>query len=325
MTGGAGYIGSHAVRALLDTGHEAVVFDDLSVGHRQAVPPGVRLVEADLGDTAALRASLQGADAVMHFAALAYVGVSVRDPATYYRTNVVKALSLLFEMLDAGVRRLIFSSTCATYGSPSYVPIDEAHPQQPINPYGATKRAFERALEDHAAAGLLRAIALRYFNAAGGHEDGSLGEHHDPETHLIPLAIDAALGRSPALTIFGQDYDTPDGTCIRDYIHVQDLARAHVQALEALERGAAYRAYNLGTERGPSVREVVDAVERVSARAVPVVLGQRRPGDPARLVAAAGKARTELGFSPRFQELDEIVGGACRWRHDHPNGYARSA
>jgi UDP-glucose-4-epimerase GalE len=227
-------------------------------------------------------------------------------------------------MLEAGVTRLIFSSTCATYGNPVRVPMDESHPTEPINPYGATKLLFERALRDHANAGLVRVIALRYFNAAGCHEDGSLGEDHDPETHLIPLAIDAALGRGPGLTMFGEDYDTPDGTCIRDYIHVSDLARAHTQALASLEQGSPFRAFNLGTERGCSVREVVRAVETVSGRAVPLSVGPRRAGDPARLVAAAGAAREALGFAPRFRELVTIVESAYRWRQAHPRGYRTS-
>jgi UDP-glucose-4-epimerase GalE len=225
-------------------------------------------------------------------------------------------------MDEAGVQRLIFSSTCATYGMPVRVPMDETHPQDPINPYGRSKLAFEGALRDVARAGKLRAIALRYFNAAGCHPDGSLGEHHDPEEHVIPLAIDAALGRRPALTVYGEDYDTPDGTCIRDYIHVQDLARAHVVALEALDGGDAYRAFNLGTETGRSVREVLQSVERVAGRAVPSQVGPRRPGDPSRLVASARKIREELGFTPRLAELDTIVETALRWREAHPRGYA---
>jgi UDP-glucose 4-epimerase len=325
VTGGAGYIGSHAVRELLDAGHAVTVLDDLSAGHAAAVPKTARFVNGDLADARALREALRGADAVMHFAALAYVGVSVKEPASYYRTNVVKALELLWAMGGAGVTRLIFSSTCATYGDPQYLPMDEQHPTNPINPYGATKRAFERALQDHVQAGLLRAVALRYFNAAGCHPDGSLGEHHDPETHLIPLAIDAALGRGPALTVFGDDYDTPDGTCIRDYIHVCDLARAHVLALEALEAGAAFRVFNLGTETGSSVREVIQSVERVTGRAVPVAAGPRRPGDPPRLVAKAALARDGLGFRPRFGELDVIVETAYRWRQAHPTGYRGAA
>lgn len=325
MTGGAGYVGSHAVRELLEAGHQVTILDNLQEGHREAVPAEALFVEGDLGDPAALGRALEGASAVLHFAALAYVGVSVKDPAAYYRTNVVKGLELLWAMLQRGVRRLIFSSTCATYGNPEYLPLDEAHPTDPINPYGASKLAYERALRDHAQAGLVRAIALRYFNAAGCHEKGGLGEDHDPETHLIPLAIDAALGRGPGLSVFGADYDTPDGTCIRDYVHVQDLARAHVQALLALERGEAFRVFNLGSEKGSSVREVVRAVERATGKAVPSTLGPRRPGDPPRLVASAERARQQLGFAPRFVELQTIVETAYLWRRDHPKGYRSAA
>jgi UDP-glucose-4-epimerase GalE len=325
VTGGAGYVGSHAVRELLEAGHHVTILDDLREGHREAVPREALLVEGDLGDPAVLGRGLEGAQAVLHFAALAYVGASVKDPASYYHTNVVKGLALLWAMLERGVRRLIFSSTCATYGNPKYLPLDEDHPTEPINPYGATKRAYERALQDHAAAGQLRAIALRYFNAAGCHESGALGEDHDPETHLIPLAIDAALGRGPGLSVFGDDYDTPDGTCIRDYVHVQDLARAHVLALLALEKGEAFRAFNLGSERGSSVREVIRAVERATGKPVPLTIGPRRPGDPPRLVASALRARQELGFAPHFPELPAIVETACRWRRDHPKGYRSAA
>ncbi|MGE0454173.1 MAG: UDP-glucose 4-epimerase GalE [Vicinamibacteria bacterium] len=324
VTGGAGYIGSHASRELLEAGHEVSILDDLSTGHREALPAAARFVLGDIGDASALRQGLDGAGAVMHFAALAYVGDSMRDPASYYRTNLGKGLALLWAALDAGVERFVFSSTCATYGEPVRLPMDESHPQQPINPYGATKLAFERALQDHALASPLRVIALRYFNAAGAHPDGSLGEHHDPEPHLIPLAIDAALGRRPGLTIFGDDYDTPDGTCVRDYVHVVDLARAHVQALAALGSGPRFRAFNLGTERGSSVREVVEAVARVSGRGVPVSIGPRRAGDPPRLVASSARAQAELGFRPRYS-LEDSVESAFRWRLAHPQGYRRAA
>jgi len=223
-------------------------------------------------------------------------------------------------MAAAGVRRMVFSSTCAVYGNPVRVPMAEDHPQDPINPYGATKRAFERALLDHGRAGLLCAVALRYFNACGCHPDGSLGEHHDPEEHLIPRAIDAALGQAPPLVVYGDDYPTPDGTCIRDYIHVQDLARAHVAAL-ALDAGEAFRAFNLGTGRGHSVREVIGAVERVSGRRVPSEIGPRRPGDPPVLVAAADRVRAATGFAPSWLDLEAVVETAFRWRRDHPHGY----
>ena len=320
VTGGAGYIGSHAVRELREAGHAVAVLDDLSYGHRDAVPRDVPLIDADLADAAALRRGLEGADAVIHFAGLLSVAESVRDPASYYRVNVVKGLALLDAMIAAGVRRIVFSSTCAVYGVPVRVPIDESHPQDPINAYGATKRAFERVLMDYARAGLLRAVALRYFNAAGCHPDGSLGEDHDPEVHLIPLAVDAALGRGDGLWIHGDDYDTPDGTCVRDYIHVQDLARAHVAAL-SLEGGEPFQAFNLGTGQGRSVREVVRAVERVTGRPVKVTLGARRPGDPPVLVAQPDRARTALGFAPRWLDLEAIVETTARWRRDHPHGY----
>ncbi len=321
VTGGAGYIGSHAVREFLAGGLSVAVLDDLSRGHRAAVPAGVALFEGDLGDRALLARALAGVDVVVHFAGLLSVGESVAQPAPYYATNVSKGLTLLDAMLAAGVRQLIFSSTCAVYGAPISVPMDEQHPQAPINPYGATKRLFERALQDYAAAGLLRAVALRYFNAAGCHPDGSLGEDHHPEEHLIPLAIDAALGRRPELVVFGDDYDTPDGTCIRDYIHVQDLALAHLCALRALEDGAPFKAYNLGSEQGYSVREVLAAVERVAGTPVPMRIGARRPGDPARLVASARRLREELGFSLRHPGLDGIVASALAWRRAHPQGY----
>jgi UDP-glucose-4-epimerase GalE len=321
VTGGAGYIGSHAVREFRDAGHEVAVLDDLSAGHRAAVPQGVELFAGDLADREVLRRALAGVSVVVHFAGVLNVGESVGQPLKYWRVNVQKGVALLEGMAEAGVGRIIFSSTCATYGTPRSVPIDESHPQEPINPYGESKRAFERTLRDLATAGVLRAVSLRYFNAAGCHPDGSLGEHHQPEIHLIPLAIDAALGRRPALTVFGDDYDTPDGTCIRDYIHVQDLAAAHVLALRALEGGEAYRFYNLGTETGHSVREVVAAVGAVAGKPVPCTVGPRRPGDPARLVASAAKARAELGFAPRHPGLSGIVETALRWRVDHPAGY----
>jgi UDP-glucose-4-epimerase GalE len=323
VTGGAGYIGSHTVRELRDAGHEVLVIDDLSAGHRAAVPEGVRLLQGDVGDPSVAARALGGADAVVHFAGLISVGASVADPASYYWANVVKGLSLLDGMDLAGVKRIVFSSTCATYGRPVRVPIDEDHPQAPINPYGATKRAFEDALSAYAAAGRLHATALRYFNAAGCHPDGTLGEDHRPEEHLVPRAVDAALGRGPELTVYGDDYDTPDGTCVRDYVHVQDLARAHVLALEKGKDG--FCAYNLGTGRGHSVREVLSSVERVSGRRVPVTMGPRRPGDPAVLVAAPERARRELGFAPRWQDLDAIVETVVRWRTAHPHGYGAAA
>jgi len=324
VTGGAGYIGSHAVRELLEAGHRVTVLDDLSRGHRTSVPSDVPFVEGDLADAGALQDALAGAEAVLHFAGLLSVAESVADPAPYYRTNVAKGLELLAGMRAAGVERIVFSSTCATYGVPVRVPIDESHPQDPISPYGATKRAFERALVDYARAGGVRAVVLRYFNAAGCHPDGSLGEDHRPEEHLVPRAIDAALGRAPALTIYGADYDTPDGTCIRDYVHVQDLARAHVLALDAVDRpptpDTRYQAFNLGTETGHSVREVISAVARAAGVPVPTRVGARRTGDPPRLVASAKLGRERLGWHPQFG-LDGIVDTALRWRREHPAGY----
>jgi UDP-glucose-4-epimerase GalE len=321
VTGGAGYIGSHAVREFRDAGHTVAVLDDLSAGHRAAVPSDVTFVAGDFGDGAVLRRALADVEAVVHFAGVLSVAESARDPLRYHETNTGKGLALLQAMEEAGVRRLIFSSTCATYGMPVRIPMDETHPQDPINPYGRSKLALEGALKDLAAAGKLRGVALRYFNAAGCHEDGSLGEAHDPEEHLIPLAIDAALGRRPGLVVNGDDYDTPDGTCIRDYIHVQDLARAHVLALDGVERGDAFRAFNLGTETGHSVREVLQCVERVSGKPLPSTIGPRRPGDPPRLVASAARIRQELGFQPRLARLETIVETALRWRVDHPKGY----
>ena len=320
VTGGAGYIGSHAVRALRDSGHEVTVLDNLSAGHRQAVPAGVTLVEGDLGDAGVLRRALAGTEAVLHFAGLLSVGQSVGDPASYYDVNVVKGLALLNAMREQGVTRIVFSSTCATYGVPVRVPMDEEHPKDPINPYGASKLTFERALLDYSRAGWLRAVALRYFNAAGCQPDGSLGEHHDPEEHIIPLAIDAALGRRAGLTIYGDDYPTPDGTCIRDYIHVQELARAHVLALSAVDRNEPCQAYNLGTGTGYSVRQVIDAVGRIAGGPVPAQVGPRRPGDPPELVANPAKALEKLGFKTALG-LDAIVESAFAWRRDHPEGY----
>lgn len=322
VTGGAGYIGSHTVRELLDDGHDVTVLDNLSAGHREAVPSAARLVVGDLADRGAVGEAVEGAAVVFHFAGLLSVGESVREPGKYYRANVASALNLVERMIEAGTRRFVFSSTCATYGMPIRVPMDEAHPQSPINPYGGSKLAFERVLRDHATAGKLRAVVLRYFNASGCHPDGTLGEHHDPEEHLIPLAVDTALERRGPLTIFGHDYDTPDGTCIRDYIHVSDLARAHVLALDVLER-ESFEAFNLGTETGTSVREVVGAVGCVAGRPVPFTMGPRRAGDPPRLVASAQRAKEHLRFAPRFQSVDGIVETAWRWRESHPRGYGR--
>jgi UDP-glucose-4-epimerase GalE len=322
VTGGAGYIGSHAAKALHRAGHRVVVFDNLSAGHRQAVKYG-ELVEGDITDVAAVRSALRRFDvfAVMHFAAFLDVGESVRDPARYYRNNVVGALSVLEAMVAEQRRFFVFSSTCATYGEPIQTPIAETHPQRPINSYGDTKLAVERALVHFERAYGLGWVALRYFNAAGADPDGEVGEDHSPEIHLIPRAIHAAVG-GPGLQVFGADYPTPDGTCLRDYIHVSDLADAHVSALQKLVATGRSDAYNLGTGRPHSVREVIDTVQRVTGFDVPSTVGPRRPGDPAALFAAAQKAQAALGWMPRFPDLETIVSTAWAWHQAHPRGYA---
>ena len=322
VTGGAGYIGSHAVRALVDAGHAVAVLDDLSEGHERAVATGVPLVRAKIHDHAAVRQLLidHRADAVMHFAAWLAVGESVAKPIDYYQNNVTGTLSVLAAMRDAGVKRFIFSSTCAVYGEPARVPIDETLPNNPINAYGETKLAIERALPHLERASGMRWIALRYFNAAGAHPDGTIGEDHEPEIHLIPLAIRAATGGAP-LRVFGEDYPTPDGTCLRDYIHVMDLADAHIRALDALERGAPSAAFNVGTGTPHSVRSVIDTVSRVAGRPVAWQSAPRRPGDPAVLYAAADRARTELGWRPKYADLEVIVRHAWQWHSSHPRGY----
>jgi UDP-glucose 4-epimerase len=297
------------------------VYDSLEAGHRAAVP-AERLVVGDLRDIDHLDQLLvvNRIEAVVHFAALAYVGESVTNPSKYYTNNLIYALQLLDRCRRNGVQRFVFSSTCATYGVPQTVPISEDEPQAPVNPYGNTKLAFERALADYATAYPLGYCALRYFNASGAAEDGSLGEHHDPETHLIPLVIQAATGKRPHIEVFGTDYPTPDGTCVRDYVHVDDLARAHILALEKVRPGAKL-AYNVGTGRGYSVLEVIRTVEEVTGLKVPVKHGPRRAGDPPALVARADKIRAELGWVPKFDSLRAIVETAWRWHKAHPNGY----
>ena len=314
VTGGAGYIGSHTCKALAGAGFEPVVLDNLSFGHPWAVRWGP-LVEGDLGDRDLITRTIgrHRVKAVIHFAAYAYVGESMRVPERYFRNNVINTLNLLESVQRTGVSRVVFSSTCATYGLPERVPIAEDQPQHPVNPYGESKLFVERALGWLGTAHGLGWAALRYFNAAGADPDGELGEAHDPETHLVPNAILAALGRAPALEIFGTDYDTPDGTAVRDYVHVTDLADAHVRALEHLLGGGESMAINLGTGRGHSVREVLDAVERIAGTPVPSRAAPRRPGDPPRLVADAARAAAVLGWRPRLSDLDSIVGTAWRW------------
>jgi len=317
VTGGAGYIGSHVARALRRSGYEVLLFDNLSTGFR-SLARGFELIEGDVGDDAKLRSvfkrvDVKRVDAVMHFAAHAYVGESVEEPRKYFGNNVVAALSLLNSALDAGIQRFVFSSSCAVYGVPAQIPITEDTPRAPVNPYGASKLFFENALEAYGGAYGLRSVSLRYFNAAGADESGEIGELHDPETHLIPLALQSATGAGPELQIHGDDYPTRDGTCVRDYVHVSDLADAHVRALQHLEkRGADSLALNLGTGRGYSVLEIIHAAEQAAGRSVPRKIGPRRPGDPPILVADASRAREVLGWTPQ-RDLADIMSSAWRW------------
>jgi UDP-glucose-4-epimerase GalE len=318
IVGGAGYIGSQTAKLCAQSGLAPVVLDNLVFGHRWAVKWGP-LVEGDLADPAVAGRVIQehGVTAVIHFAAYAYVGESMTDPGKYFRNNVASTLNLLDAMVKHGVRDIVFSSTCSTYGEPQRVPIDEDHPQNPVNPYGESKLAVEKILHWYQVAHQIRYAALRYFNAAGADPDGEIGEEHDPETHLIPLAIKAALGKRGALDIYGTDYPTPDGTAIRDYIHVSDLGDAHLAALRKLESGTPSLRLNLGTGRGHSVREVIRSVEKVSGKQVPTREVGRRAGDPPALVADARKAAALLGWQPRYAELDTIVSHAYRW-HSRP-------
>ena len=318
IVGGAGYIGSHMVKLLRRSGFRAVVADDLSSGRREAVP-GVDLQVGDIGDAGfvdTLLATVQPA-AVMHFASFIQVGESVADPAKYYRNNVTATQTLLDGMRAHGIARFIFSSTAAIFGEPAYVPIDEAHPKQPINPYGRSKWFVEQLLEDYDRAYRLKSVCLRYFNAAGADPDGELGECHEPETHLLPLILQVASGRRPHIGVYGEDYATPDGTCVRDYIHVSDLCDAHLLALRQLLAGGGSARYNLGNGNGYSVREVIDAARRVTGHPIPVVMGPRREGDPPVLVADARLARATLGWQPRFGDLDTIVAHAWAWERRH--------
>lgn len=321
MTGGAGYIGSHAAQALVRAGYDVVVYDNLVAGHRAAAKYGP-LVEGDITDVEAVRRALRRhhISAVMHFAAFLDVGESVRAPARYYRNNVGGALGVLEAMAAESVKHFVFSSTCAIYGEPIETPITEAHPQRPINSYGETKLAVERALPHFERAHGIHSVALRYFNAAGADPGGEIGEDHSPEVHVIPRAIEAATG-GRGLQLFGDDYPTPDGTCLRDYVHVTDLADAHVRALEATVETGRSTTYNLGTGHPHSVREVIETVGRVTGRQVPWTLAPRRPGDPAVLYAAARKAHTELHWTPRFADLESIVRTAWEWHRTHPQGY----
>jgi UDP-glucose-4-epimerase GalE len=321
VTGGAGYIGSHAAKALKQAGYRVIAYDSLVAGHRAAVRFG-ELVEGDISDVAILRRTLRQHEigSVMHFAAFLDVGESVANPVKYYRNNVGGALAVVEAMVAEAVRCFVFSSTCATYGEPNETPIVETHPQRPINSYGESKLTIERALPHFERAHGIRWMSLRYFNAAGADPDGEIGEDHSPEIHLIPRAIEAATG-GRGLQVFGDDYPTPDGTCLRDYIHVTDLADAHVRALDALVDTGKSGVYNLGTGRPSSVKEIISTVERVCGRQVPWTLAPRRPGDPAILYASAHKAQTELRWTPRLSDLDTIVGTAWTWHRTHPHGY----
>lgn len=311
VIGGAGYIGSHAARALKRAGHEVIILDNLSTGY-ESLAAGFELVKGDVLDAALLARVLPRADAIMHFAAYAYVGESVTNPRKYFRNNVEGGLSLLNAALDAGVKKIIFSSTCAVYGEVAKVPIEENIPRQPVNPYGVTKLFFEQALEAYDRAYGFRYASLRYFNAAGADESGEIGELHEPETHLIPLAMSAAAGLGPALQIFGSDYPTPDGTCVRDYIHVNDLASVHVKALEHLAAGKDSFAVNVGTGKGASVQEVISSVEKISGKSVPHKFAPPRPGDPPALVANPTKAQSLLQWKAT-RGLEEIVSTAWNW------------
>lgn len=324
VVGGAGYIGSHCVRQLVAAGHRPVVLDNLVFGHRSAVCAEIPFYDADLGNQEIVGQILrdESIELVMHFAAFAYVGESVTEPRKYYNNNFVATLRLLETMLDNGVKKFVFSSTCATYGEPQSLPIVETLPQAPINPYGQTKLDVENCLKSFAHAYGLSFAAFRYFNAAGAAEDGTIGEDHQPETHLIPLVFDAATGRRDHIKIFGTDYDTPDGTCLRDYVHVDDLSRAHIAAFEKLETPGASHFYNLGTGRPNSVREIIDAVEAVTGLKVPVIEDGRRAGDPPALYADSSKAQNELGWEIKFTEVKEIIETAWRWHQAKPDGFS---
>lgn len=325
VTGGAGYVGSCCARELAGAGHEVWIYDNLSRGHRQAAEIAAgkdRFIEGDLNDQAAIAAALksQRIEAVMHFAAFTLVGESVEQPHLYYRNNVLGSFHLLEAMREAGVKRIVFSSTTATYGTPEKMPIAETTPQQPINPYGFSKLMVERMLEDFAQAYGFAFAALRYFNAAGAMPDSKLGEHHDPESHLIPIVLQVALGQREKISIFGDDYPTPDGTCVRDYIHVLDLASAHLAALDRLKAGQGIK-LNLGSGRGYSVREVVETGRRITGHAIPAAVSPRRAGDPPELVADSTLAQRTLDWQPRHSSLENIVETAWRWHQSHPRGY----
>ncbi|MGO4540768.1 UDP-glucose 4-epimerase GalE [Paenibacillus sp. 2TAB19] len=322
VTGGAGYIGSHAVAALQERGEEIVVVDNLQQGHRQALLGG-KLYEGDLRDAAFLDRVFQEneIDAVIHFAANSLVGESMKDPGKYYHNNVFGTLCLLEKMNEYNVRKIVFSSTAATYGEPESVPIDEFDRTLPTNAYGETKLAMEKMMKWFDVAHNIKFVSLRYFNAAGAHESGKIGEDHSPETHLIPIVLQAALGQRPHISVFGEDYATEDGTCIRDYIHVSDLADAHVLAVDRLRSGADSAVYNLGNGQGFSVKQVIDIARAVTGKEIPAVMEARRAGDPAVLVASSDRARKELGWNPKRNKLEDIIQSAWNWHSANPKGY----
>lgn len=322
VTGGAGYIGSVVVDDLIENGVDVAVIDNLSRGHREAINERAAFYEGDIGDGELISRIIDehGVTAVMHFSAFAYVGESVEQPSLYYQNNVIQTAKLLDAMNAAGVKHFVFSSTCATYGEPQYVPIDESHPQEPANPYGRTKLMVEQMLKDYETAYDIRHVALRYFNACGA--TAKRGEHHDPETHLIPLVLEAAAGKREFVSVFGDDYPTPDGTAIRDYIHVSDLSQAHILAVKYLADGGDSQQVNLGTENGFSVLEVIEAARKVTGKEIATKIVDRRAGDPSRLVANSERARTVLGWRPEFTDLAATIESAWAWHQAHPNGYA---
>lgn len=322
VIGGAGYIGSHTALRLQQKGYEPIIFDSLELGHREAVE-GFPFVEADYEDKSALEQAIKqyNVDAVMHFGAYASVGDSMQDPSRYYENNIGKGLVILRAMVDSNVKHMIFSSSAATYGEPQILPIPEDHPQKTTNPYGETKLMYERILRDYDMAFGLKSVSLRYFNAAGADPEGRLGEDHSPEQHILPLILDTALGRRSEVKIFGTDWETRDGTCLRDFVHVFDLADAHILALEYLRGGGATTAYNLGNSYGTTVKEAIEAAEKVTGVKINAVPAPRRPGDPARLVASCDKIKNELGWSPNYPDIETILRHAYEWRKSHPNGY----
>ena len=326
ITGGAGYIGSHIVKRLLEKGIQTVVLDNLQAGHRESVIGGI-FIQGDIGDERILQEifTAHEIDSVIHMAADCLVGDSMKDPLKYFNNNVSKGLKLLGAMLKYKVKKMVFSSSAAVYGNPPRVPIEEDSPPLPINPYGETKLIFEKILEDCKAAHNLQYISLRYFNAAGADPDGIIGEDHHPETHLIPNVLRTLLKRGRKVPIYGTDYDTPDGTCIRDYIHIVDIAEAHILALEALHAGEGCDIFNLGNGKGFSVKQIIQAASKVTGRTIPVIKSQRRPGDPPILIASSEKIGRRLGWSPRYGKLEEIIDTAWRWHRTHPHGFRPSS